>query len=568
MSLDDFFYGFRISQNDKSFFSTAVQNLIQLGAEAIIAGGTVPQVFVSGTVGEGSKVPVVSIVSSHLFSGTFLIQMSYSEIALVRCLTDIVKSYDWRKVLAIYEDDVFGSVSSSALLLSNALHAVGSELEYRAIFPPADSISDPRNTEVDIVVGDVQILANRSENVSFTKPYLTSGLAMLVPVKVYRSGWVPTKAFSLSLWLCILAMVVYYIMLVWFHEVTGEQAVEGFQVRWLNQLGASLWIVCNGIFLNLDKRIRIYHTKIVVILWFLGAQLVLNSFTASLSSILVTQNFRPDMDTTLIGCEGYSFVPDYLTSVLKYPDKNIVRIYSGSENDYKMAFENGTITAAYLEVPYLRVFLAHHENYTVSHNETQMVGGFGFVLPKGSPLANAMSIAILKIGENGTLRQLEKKWFSVSLSNYVDADEEGNRSLGLPNYTYMFLISSCLAFLTILHRYFDAIYHMFSNEQTPEGPQVQEVWEIELVTINALVQQEINGNGNQPMEPQRTRCTASSSNIPTVNRVLLSFLSDRPQRARPIEERPLRGSPEHELEDQPRIFQSFHSLQPQRAQRN
>jgi hypothetical protein len=35
----------------------------------------------------------------------------------------------WRKVIAIYEDDVFGSVSSSALLLSNALHAVGSELD-------------------------------------------------------------------------------------------------------------------------------------------------------------------------------------------------------------------------------------------------------------------------------------------------------------------------------------------------------------------------------------------------------------------------------------------------------
>jgi ionotropic glutamate receptor len=72
--------------------------------------------------------------------------MSYQEAAFVRCLADIVKSYKWRKVIAIYEDDVFGSVSSSALLLSNALHAVGSELEYRAIFPPADSISDPRNT--------------------------------------------------------------------------------------------------------------------------------------------------------------------------------------------------------------------------------------------------------------------------------------------------------------------------------------------------------------------------------------------------------------------------------------
>lgn len=49
--------------------------------------------------------------------------------------------------------------------------------------------------EVDIVVGDVQIIANRSENVSFTKPYLTSGLAMLVPVKFLDQVGCPQRHF-------------------------------------------------------------------------------------------------------------------------------------------------------------------------------------------------------------------------------------------------------------------------------------------------------------------------------------------------------------------------------------
>jgi hypothetical protein len=102
------------------------------------------------------------------------------------------------------------------------------------------------------VVGDVTILSNRSENVSFTKAYLPSGLAMLVPSKPSMKGWFPTKTFSLSLWIYIIILLFYYVMLVWFHEQV-EDVVPDFHSSWLKQFGASLWIVCNGIFLNLDK---------------------------------------------------------------------------------------------------------------------------------------------------------------------------------------------------------------------------------------------------------------------------------------------------------------------------
>lgn len=123
---------------------TAVENLVQFGARAIIAGGTTPQAFISGAVGDGKKVPIISLAPSPFLSRRYLIQMSYPETAFVRCIADIVKSYNWRTVIVIYEDDIFGSVSSTAYLLSNALRAVGSEIEYYAKFPPADSISDPR----------------------------------------------------------------------------------------------------------------------------------------------------------------------------------------------------------------------------------------------------------------------------------------------------------------------------------------------------------------------------------------------------------------------------------------
>lgn len=106
--------------------------------------------------------------------------------------------------------------------------------------------------DIDIAVGDITILSNRSEKVSFTKPYMSSGLALLVPVKTDMKGWLPTNTFSWALWMCILTLFFYYILLVWFHELV-EDVVPDFHGGWLKQIGASLWIICNGIFLNLDK---------------------------------------------------------------------------------------------------------------------------------------------------------------------------------------------------------------------------------------------------------------------------------------------------------------------------
>ncbi|KAJ3702179.1 hypothetical protein LUZ61_005884 [Rhynchospora tenuis] len=583
-----------LNSTDPSPMSSYVQNLVQLGAKSIIAAGTVPQVFIAGTFGEGAKVPIVSMAASPFLSGNFLIQMSYPETAFVRCIADIVKSFNWRKVIAVYEDDVFGSISSSALLLSNALDAIGSELEYSLTFQPSQMMSDSRTTVREQLnntksqLSTVYIILRISETLapiifeeavslglmtkgyiwicgndittlldsSFTPTFISKYMQGLVGIRSYINVTAPDYVnfqstfqqrfkteyeksgessfdpgvYALRAYDAVDAIslaaatpeknnksLVENLVATNFSGLSGlvrptngslDEGARYSTFHILNVFGRSyremgIWVDGNGFYENEEEfdphqpsseklqsvvfwpggphtspsglrtlkvgvpaRIRSYHTKIVIILWFFVAQLVLNSFTASLSSILVTQNLRPDADTMKIGCDGDSFVPNYLTSVLNYSAESIVNINNGSE--YKLAFENGTITAAYLEVPYLRVFLSQNDNYTV-YGETQMLGGFGFVLPKGSPLASDMSEAILKLGENGTLRQLEKKWFPVSLSNYVAPDEDSNQSLGLSNYTYMFVISSCLAFLTILHRFYEAIRAIL-DQPTPLPP--------------------------------------------------------------------------------------------------
>lgn len=91
---------------------------------------------------------------------------------------------------------------------------------------------------------------------------------------------------------------------------------------------------------------------------------------------MTIQKREPMVDHGRVGCNGDSFVLKYLQDVLGYKEEMIEKL--GAEENYSMAFESGYITAAFLETPYLRLFLSRHDGYSV-YGETHMLGGFGFV---------------------------------------------------------------------------------------------------------------------------------------------------------------------------------------------
>ncbi|KAG1330310.1 putative glutamate receptor 2.2 [Cocos nucifera] len=235
-----------------------------------------------------------------------------------------------------------------------------------------DLVSQVTLKELDAVVGDVTILAERSVNVAFTEPFLGSGLSMLVRVKPDHKTLLLTKPFSKPVWVLIFSTLIYTGIVIWYFE---HQTNPEFHGPWWTQLGATLWLMFSSIF-NAHGRLYSYYTRTVVIPWLFAVLILTASYTATLSSIMTIQKLEPMVDHGRVGCNGDSFVVKYLQDVLGYKEEMIVKL--GAEENYPKAFESGNITAAYLETPYLRLFLSRHDGYAV-YGETHRLGGLGFV---------------------------------------------------------------------------------------------------------------------------------------------------------------------------------------------
>ncbi|XP_074357247.1 glutamate receptor 2.5-like [Apium graveolens] len=152
------FYFRNISSGNPLQAATTADRLIKdEKARVLIVSHTWQEAAIVADVGNRAQVPVVSLASSDIsptlthLRWPFLIQLAGNSSKEMESVAAIVHSYDWRKVVVIYEDDAYGDPGSLAVL-SKALNDKGSEIEYGLVLPPHYTLSDPRGFISDEVV--------------------------------------------------------------------------------------------------------------------------------------------------------------------------------------------------------------------------------------------------------------------------------------------------------------------------------------------------------------------------------------------------------------------------------
>ncbi|KAK3437317.1 hypothetical protein EUGRSUZ_C01857 [Eucalyptus grandis] len=319
-----------------------------------------------------------------------------------------------------------------------------------------DMIDQVYYQKYDAVVGDTTILANRSLYVDFTIPYAESGVAMLVPYKDNKSkkAWVFLKPLTWDLWLATGCFFVFIALVVWILE---HRINEDFRGPATHQVGTSLWFSFSTMVFAQRERPFSNLTRFVVIVWVFVVLILTQSYTASLSSLLVVKNLQPTVTDVAqllksgenVGYQDGTFLHEKLKEMTS-DYKTLVPYKSAVECDALLSkgSSEGGIAAAIDEVPYIKLVGSQYCNkYTMI--PTLKNAGFGFVFPKGSPLVPFISQAILDVTE-GPMMKIENAWFPSETNCLNSTSSIPSNSLGLDSFWGLFLIAGVVAVLALL----------------------------------------------------------------------------------------------------------------------
>ncbi|VAI71477.1 unnamed protein product [Triticum turgidum subsp. durum] len=322
----------------------------------------------------------------------------------------------------------------------------------------------------DGAVGDVTITAERVNTTDFTMPYTQSGVSMLVLAvdEPYRISWTFVKPLNGELWLATMVFFLYTGFVVWMIELPRNQEYQGSSLR---QCSTALYFVFSTLTFSHGHTIRSPLSKIVVVIWCFVVLVLVQSYTASLSSILTTKRLHPsvtDFETLqksgdFVGYQDESFVRSFLIN--HTINENRLRNYTTKEQyaeALKKGSKKGGVSAIVDEIPYLTSFLSENQY----KNDFRMLGciyktpGFGFAFRLDSALVHNLSTAILDLvgGDEGS--QIEGKWFGQA-SPPMGASMVSNMDsapLTLQSFSGLFVITGSISTLMLLISIMRLIY--------------------------------------------------------------------------------------------------------------
>ncbi|KAD4179870.1 hypothetical protein E3N88_28461 [Mikania micrantha] len=238
------------------------------------------------------------------------------------------------------------------------------------------------------VAGDVTIRANRAEHVSFTTPYINEDIYMLVNAE---QEWNPR--FTVA-----------------FLEYRASN--HKFAGPFYKQLIMAMWFPISTFFFN-EGKIHNKCSKVVLVMWLCMIFLLLQIYTATLSSWLTLNQLRPRLPTNWekVGYPTGSFIKDQMIQKHNCSEKNLVPL-NGYE-EFKNALDNGSVNVVIEQLPYINLFLDKYKSGYTKVGPIQQEAGIAFALPIGSELLEIFSRAVINITQSEIMTRMKTDYLKI-----------------------------------------------------------------------------------------------------------------------------------------------------------
>ncbi|XP_011700722.1 PREDICTED: glutamate [NMDA] receptor subunit 1 isoform X2 [Wasmannia auropunctata] len=366
----------------------------------------------------------------------------------VDLLKELAKVINFTYSLALSPDGQFGSY-----VIKNT--SIGGKKEWTGL------IGEIVNERADMIVAPLTINPERAEFIEFSKPFKYQGITILEK-KPSRSSTLVSflQPFSNTLWILVMVSVHVVALVLYLLDRFSPFGrfklanTDGTEEDALN-LSSAIWFAW-GVLLNSgigEGTPRSFSARVLGMVWAGFAMIIVASYTANLAAFLVLE--RPKTKLTGINDARLRNTMENLTcatvkgsAVDMYFRRQVElsNMYRTMEaNNYDTAedairdIKIGKLMAFIWDSSRLE-FEAAQDCELVTAGELFGRSGYGIGLQKGSPWADAVTLAILDFHESGFMESLDNLWILHGNVQQCEQFEKMPNTLGLENMAGVFIV--------------------------------------------------------------------------------------------------------------------------------
>ncbi|XP_062503995.1 glutamate receptor 3-like [Corticium candelabrum] len=367
----------------------------------------------------------------------------------------------------------------SAPHMLNFSYTMTEDSSYGTIDPktnqPTGMVETLINCDADLAVAAFTITAIRAKNISFTKPFMNTGLVMLATKSTPTEGglWSFLDPFDFWIWICILvSFLVCGACLAVLHRVSpyGRRTVDHpDDLPYTFKLNNSVWYFYSTFMQQGPEAAAFFSGKVLLAGWFFFCLIVVSTYTANMAAFLTVKSFPKSIESVdeLSGQTQVKYGVVTETSVSDFFELSSIETYHRMHNYMRrtdgvmMNTTQDGINRVKNSKPGEYIFIGSKAllEYPSSQEpctskvvgDTFNQGSFGIAMPQGMPYLEDFSLAILKLKDKGKLEELERKWLkSGPCSQQSDDDDSDNQAVKIPQMAGVFLLLIIAILLSLL----------------------------------------------------------------------------------------------------------------------
>ncbi|KAK4268534.1 hypothetical protein QN277_025181 [Acacia crassicarpa] len=326
-----------------------------------------------------------------------------------------------------------------------------------------------KEEDLDAIIGDITIVASRTDCVDFTLPYLDSSVAMVVRIKNASTSGILFKPFDGLLWVTlggifVAATIVILILEKYKNKTNGIHKIDQFLIN--------PFLVYK---MDVMEKFASSAAGWMVILTSFLFILVVQVYTANLASILTQgqekePSFKDETEiirrNLLVGYRsGSMWVRELLTEQLGFKPSQLKAL--GSPEEYNETLSRGTknggVDAIFDETPYLMLFLSKYKSSFMMTGPIYKTGGLAFAFPRKSGLVSHFSTAILNVTQDAEPFRLLMARSALPTSiedlEFEDESDIETSSLSISNFgglypvlLFVVVLFLCLSIPSVIKR--------------------------------------------------------------------------------------------------------------------